>query len=121
MFFFETAQQVLFAQQFGLQPSGLGAFERMQEAAGSWSGRANIASTTAIRMAAVFRIEITSSTRLGAFQCIAMEHAIERGQNEERQKSRADDSADHNRRERPLDFGAASVSESHGDESKRRD
>jgi hypothetical protein len=35
VFFFEVAQQVLFAQQFGLQPSGLGAFERMQEAAGS--------------------------------------------------------------------------------------
>jgi hypothetical protein len=32
--FFEAAQQVLFAQQFGLQPSGLGRFERMQEAAG---------------------------------------------------------------------------------------
>lgn len=54
VFFFETAQQVLFAQQFGLQPSGLGAFERMQDAAGSCSGLTNIANTTANRIAAVF-------------------------------------------------------------------
>jgi hypothetical protein len=33
--FFEVAQQLLFAQQCGLQPSGLGAFDRMQDAAGS--------------------------------------------------------------------------------------
>jgi hypothetical protein len=54
--FFEVAQQVLFAQQCGLQPSGLGAFERMHEAAGSWSGRTAIASTTANRIGAVLRI-----------------------------------------------------------------
>ena len=54
--FFETAQQVLFAQQSILHASWLGAFERMQDAAGSWSGRASIASTTAQRIAAVFRM-----------------------------------------------------------------
>jgi hypothetical protein len=53
--FVEVAQQVLFAQQCGLQPSGLGAFERMHEAAGSCSGRTSIASTTANRIA-VLRI-----------------------------------------------------------------
>ena len=56
MFFLETAQQLLFAQQFGLQPSWLTAFERMHDAAGSWSGLTNIASTTANRIVAVFRI-----------------------------------------------------------------
>jgi hypothetical protein len=56
VFFLETAQQLLFAQQFGLQPSALGAFERMHEAAGSWSGLTNIASTTANRIVAVFRM-----------------------------------------------------------------
>ena len=56
MVFLETAQQLLFAQQFGLQPSALGAFERMHEAAGSWSGLPNMASTTANRIVAVFRI-----------------------------------------------------------------
>jgi hypothetical protein len=54
--FFEVAQQVLFAQHFGLQPSRLTAFERMQEAAGSWSGRTAIASTPAIKIGAVLRM-----------------------------------------------------------------
>jgi hypothetical protein len=61
--FFEVAQQVLFAQQFGLQPSGLGAFTRMQEAAGSWSGLIAIASTTAIRIGAVLRMTNILSQR----------------------------------------------------------
>jgi hypothetical protein len=61
--FFELAQQLLFAQQFGLQPSALGAFERMQEAAGSWSGRTTMASTTANRIVAVFRINQTVNTK----------------------------------------------------------
>jgi hypothetical protein len=65
-FFFETAQQFLFAQQFGLQPAGSGAFERMHEAAGSWSGRTAIANTTAIRIGAVFRMENIYHTRSGA-------------------------------------------------------
>jgi hypothetical protein len=56
VFFLESAQQLLFAQQRGLQPSGLGAFERMQEAAGSWRGRTAIATTTANRIGAVFRM-----------------------------------------------------------------
>jgi hypothetical protein len=47
VFFLETAQQVLFAQQFGLQPSGLGVFERMQEAAGSCRGLTIIANAMA--------------------------------------------------------------------------
>jgi len=59
VFFFEAAQQLLFAQQFGLQPSGLGRFERMQEAAGSWSGRTSIARTMAIRIGAVLRMTQT--------------------------------------------------------------
>lgn len=54
--FADTAQQVMFAQQLLLQASWLGAFERMQEAAGSLNGVINIASTTAKRMAADFRI-----------------------------------------------------------------
>ena len=54
--FFENAQQLLFAQQCGLHPCGSGAFERIQEAAGSSSGLTSIASTTANRMAPVFRI-----------------------------------------------------------------
>jgi hypothetical protein len=61
--FFEVAQQVLFAQQFGLQPSGLTAFERMHEAAGSWSGRTAIASTTAIKIGAVLRMTSILSQR----------------------------------------------------------
>jgi hypothetical protein len=56
VFFLETAQQVLFAQQFGLHPSWLGAFERMQEAAGSCNGLTSMASTTANKMGAVLRI-----------------------------------------------------------------
>jgi hypothetical protein len=52
----ETAQQFLFAQQFGLQPCGFGAFERMHEAAGSCSGLIAIANTTANRIGAVLRI-----------------------------------------------------------------
>jgi hypothetical protein len=68
--FFEVAQQVLFAQQFGLQPSGLGAFERMQEAAGSCRGRTSIASTTANRIA-VFRITDIYHHGLGASTVIS--------------------------------------------------
>jgi hypothetical protein len=52
----ETAQHVSLAQQCGLQPSVLGPFERMQEAAGSCSGLTNIARTTANRIGAVFRM-----------------------------------------------------------------
>ena len=55
--FFEVAQQLLFAQQSILHRCSLGAFERMQEAAGSWSGLTNIASTTANRMGAVLRMQ----------------------------------------------------------------
>lgn len=56
MFFCETAQQVMFAQQLLLQASWLGAFDRMHDAAGRRSGEINIASTTVSRIAAVFRI-----------------------------------------------------------------
>gem|GEM_PF-5370407 len=63
--FFEVAQQLLFAQQFGLQPSGLGAFDRMQEAAGSWRGRIAIANTTAIRIGAALRIALLVAHELG--------------------------------------------------------
>jgi hypothetical protein len=56
LLFFDSAQQVLFAQQFGLQPSALGAFERMQDAAGSWSGLTNSARTIANRIGAVRRM-----------------------------------------------------------------
>jgi len=54
--FFEVAQQLLFAQQCGLQPSALGAFDKMQEAAGNCSGRTSIASRTANRIGVVLRI-----------------------------------------------------------------
>jgi len=54
--FLERAQQLLFAQQCGLQPWVSGAFERMHDAAGSWSGVANNANTTAKKMGAVLRI-----------------------------------------------------------------
>lgn len=58
-FFLEVAQQLLFAQHFGLQPSGLGAFERMQEAAGKRSGAAAMANTIVNRItAALFCIEL---------------------------------------------------------------
>jgi hypothetical protein len=57
--FLESAQQVLFAQQFGLQPSELGAFERTHDAAGSWSGLASIANTTVTTIVAVFRISLS--------------------------------------------------------------
>ncbi|MEY2510963.1 MAG: hypothetical protein QOE26_1726 [Verrucomicrobiota bacterium] len=70
VFFFETAQQLLFAQQFGLQPSGLTAFERMQEAAGSCSGRTSMATTTANRIA-VFRITDIYHHGLGASTVIS--------------------------------------------------
>jgi hypothetical protein len=61
--FLEVAQQVLFAQHFALQASWLRAFERMQDAAGSWSGRTAIARSTANRMAAFFRMQLTGSIR----------------------------------------------------------
>ena len=56
--FLEVAQQLLFAQHFGLQASWLGAFERMQDAAGSSSGRTAIAKSTANRIPAFFRIQL---------------------------------------------------------------
>jgi hypothetical protein len=56
VFFSDTAQQVMFAQQLLLQASWLGAFERMHEAAGSRIGVTNIASSTVNRIAAVLRI-----------------------------------------------------------------
>jgi hypothetical protein len=52
------AQQVLFAQQPILQAFWLGAFERMQDAAGKRSGVTAIASTTVIRIATLFRITL---------------------------------------------------------------
>jgi hypothetical protein len=55
--FFEVAQQLLFAQQSILHRCSLGAFERMQDAAGSWSGLTNIANSTAKRMGAVLRMK----------------------------------------------------------------
>jgi hypothetical protein len=56
LFFSETAQQIMFAQQLLLQASRLGEFEKMQEAAGSWNGITNNASKTVNRIVAVFRI-----------------------------------------------------------------
>jgi len=56
LFFFETAQQVLFAQQLLLHASWLGAFDRMHDAAGSRNGMINIASATGSRIAALLRI-----------------------------------------------------------------
>jgi hypothetical protein len=56
VFFSDTAQQVLFAQQPGLQAFGLGAFERMHDAAGKRSGATAMASTTVNKIAAVLRI-----------------------------------------------------------------
>ena len=56
VFFSDTAQQVMFAQQLLLQASWLGAFERMHDAAGGRRGVINIASTTVNRIAAVLRI-----------------------------------------------------------------
>jgi len=56
VFFCETTQQAMFAQQLLLQASWLGAFERMHDAAGSRSGVINIASASARKIAAVFRI-----------------------------------------------------------------
>jgi hypothetical protein len=58
LFFSETAQQIMFAQHLLLQTSWLGDFEKMHEAAGSWSGMTNNASTTVNRMAAVFRMSL---------------------------------------------------------------
>jgi hypothetical protein len=48
----------MFAQHLLLQTSWLGDFEKMHEAAGSWSGMTNNASTTVNRMAAVFRMSL---------------------------------------------------------------
>ena len=56
LFFSETAQQIMFAQHLLLQASWLGDFEKMQDAAGSWSGITNIANTTVNKIIAVFRI-----------------------------------------------------------------
>ena len=56
VFFFDTAQQVLFAQQLLLQASRLGAFDRMHAAAGRRSGVIDIASESVRKIAAVFRI-----------------------------------------------------------------
>ena len=71
--FFEAAQQLLFAQQCGLQPSGLGAFERMQDAAGSWSGLTNNASTTAKKMGAVLRMADIYHTGPGASNAVLID------------------------------------------------
>jgi len=46
----------MFAQHLFLQASRLGDFEKMHEAAGSWSGMTNKASKTVNRIVAVFRI-----------------------------------------------------------------
>jgi len=56
VFFSDSAQQVMLAQQLLLQASWLGPFERMHDAAGNCSDVANIANTTANKIAAVFRI-----------------------------------------------------------------
>ena len=56
VFFSDTAQQVMFAQQLLLQASWLGAFERMHDAVGKRSGASDIASTIGIKIAPVFRI-----------------------------------------------------------------
>jgi hypothetical protein len=56
VFSFETAQQIMFAQQSLLQASWLGAFDWMHDAAGSRSGVINIASASVSRIAAVLRI-----------------------------------------------------------------
>ena len=56
VFFSDTAQQVMFAQQLLLQASWLGPFERMHDTAGNCNDVVNIASTTANKIAAVFRI-----------------------------------------------------------------
>ena len=58
LFFSETAQQIMFAQHLLLHASRLGDFEKMQDAAGSWSGMTNNASTTVNKIAAVFRISL---------------------------------------------------------------
>ena len=58
--FLEVAQQVLFAQHFGLQAWWLGAFERMQDAAGSSSGRTAIVKSATNRIPAFFRIQLNS-------------------------------------------------------------
>jgi hypothetical protein len=54
----EKAQQVLFAQQFGLQLSWLGALDRMHESVGSCNGLIAIASATANRIGTVLRITL---------------------------------------------------------------
>gem|GEM_PF-7040299 len=46
----------MFAQHLLLQTCGLGDFEKIHEAAGSWRGITNNASTTVNKIAAVFRI-----------------------------------------------------------------
>ena len=46
----------MFAQHPGLQAFGLGAFERMHDAAGKRSGATAMASTTVNKIAAVLRI-----------------------------------------------------------------
>ncbi|MDP9100412.1 MAG: hypothetical protein M3N48_15685 [Verrucomicrobiota bacterium] len=56
LFFSETAQQMMFAQHLLLQARWLEEFEKMQDAAGSWSGITNSAKKTANRIATVFRI-----------------------------------------------------------------
>ena len=56
----------MFAQHLLLQTCGLDNFEKMQEAAGSWSGITNNASTTVNKIAAVFRITPMDSTTRAA-------------------------------------------------------
>ena len=61
LFFSETAQQVLFAQQWGLHAFSLGAFERMQDAAGNRRGATARASTMTTRVDPALRIPILST------------------------------------------------------------
>ena len=56
VFFSDTAQQVMLAQQCLLQASWLDAFERMHDTAGTWSGAINIAHPIVSRIAAALRI-----------------------------------------------------------------
>lgn len=125
MFFLETAQQVLFAQHLLLQASRLGAFDRTHDAAGIRSGATVMANTTVNRMAAVFRILSMSNTRKaarrsGGFYILTMEHSIERRKDEEGEKGRTDNSADNNRSERSLNFGAGTGGKSHRYKSEGR-
>jgi hypothetical protein len=89
--FLEVAQQVLFAQHFGLHASWLGAFESMQDAAGSCNGLNDIAKSTANRISIRLRIRFMNSTgiarsRSGGLRRFAMKHAVEHGKDQQRQE-----------------------------------